>query len=272
MCRRDDRWLDKLGCYALYFNNSRKGSEAEKLLHNTDKNEHWGETVTDVTMEIRHFKQRRGWCKQPRLFLLSRVRDRCSCVYVCVCLHKKEAGPGRALLSLILNTQVLASHDLIQRLSKSLLPPLRHTPPPFRLPSPPLSAHSFVFFSSWSTFLPFFISHCFTLHSWTLCRFKRKKWKKKQERKRNKKREQLLNLSTLSLPNLKTFPVLARLVFYHSKRTHKKTRALALLSTKNVSHQTIKMHTRRMTDFLCVWLTGSVHHLHHGFQLRKAPV
>ena len=59
---------------------------------------------------------------------------------VCVCLHKVEAGPGRALLSLILNTQISASHDLIHKLSKSLF-----------LPS---ETHSSTFHASFSQLIP----------------------------------------------------------------------------------------------------------------------
>lgn len=68
---------------------------------------------------------------------------------VCACVNKEEAGSGRALLSLILNTQISASHDLIQKLSKSLFPPQRHSStfhaPLALCPSPPsLITSSFV--------------------------------------------------------------------------------------------------------------------------------
>lgn len=107
-------------------------TETETLPHflcvkSTDRTEQWGEDCEQCCHGDQAFyKCSQDWCQRPRLFLLSLVRDRCSCVCVCVCVNKEEAGPGRALVSLILNTQISASHDLIQKLSKSLFPPQRH--------------------------------------------------------------------------------------------------------------------------------------------------
>lgn len=91
-----------------------------------DRAERRGDTVAGIAMAIA-FKMQAGLVPKATPLPAGPCQGQvqlCVCVFVwdcvCVCAHKEEAGPSWALLSLILNTRISASHDLIHKLSRSL--------------------------------------------------------------------------------------------------------------------------------------------------------